>query len=358
MMTDEDQGIKFGVESGIAGETKNIIEDTWNIIDENSDIQGNRENTSNSPKEPEGFALIEDWDGSLIFGHIDEDRHLNDLMVDIGGVNEVVDEDDRDDDEDDDDDDDGDTAHTPTGYTTDEDIPSLPQGVAAIQATQFTPTPTPTPSSPIKEGRKPQMGHFHNPLTGDIHRVAREGVPLARFTNTHNQTNGNSIIIDHKHKPVPSPYSDFYLVGNQRRCTREDSESESPVRSTIPQQPLSLDDVIDTSTLSDTPLEIADSSAHNQHTRWDRIPIGAFSMSQSDFNDKGVNPTHPHLIASARSSKSNSPHNPPKHRKSRPKQPSPLVFPSDGSGQGHYATPQSTRRKGKSREATINQLDI
>lgn len=112
-----------------------------------------------------------------------------------------------------------------------------------------------------------------------------------------------------------------------------------------------MDDLIDTSTLTDTQTDNTDKDAHL--SRWDRIPIGAFSMSQSDFEEKSVNATNPHLLASARSSSSSRKQRSTKN--TRPSLPSPLLFPSDGSGQGQYTTP---RKKGKSKEDAIPRLNI
>lgn len=233
MMTDQDQEMKSG--SGTRDDSNSRDSSTSqdffelaqqdllldNALTTTSILDGASSNDpapNTTTKEPDGFALIEDWDGTLIFGHIDEERHLNDLLDDIpkesssgsgsgSESEEVKEEQERDE----------------TGDTTDEDVPTLPHGIAAIQATQFTPAPTPTPqSSPAKEGRKPPMGHFQNELNGDIQRVAREGVHPSRFSSTSNQaTNAHSIIIDHKHKPVPSPHRDFYLVGRERRKLRQ-----------------------------------------------------------------------------------------------------------------------------------------
>ncbi|TIC08184.1 NADH-ubiquinone oxidoreductase 23 kDa subunit [Wallemia mellicola] len=315
-------------------------------------ILDNDENTNtNDTQEPEGFALIEDWDGTLIFGHIDEEKHLNDLLSEIPNqhLSESTDS------ESESDISDNSQANTEyrdqTGDTTDEDIPTLPHGISAVQATQVTPLPTPmTQSSPLKEGRKPPMGHFQNELRPEIQRIARPGVHPSKFkANTNQQTNANSIIVDPKHKPIPSPYKDFYLTGRRKlkqkkASSDEDSSTEKEPKPSV----LSIDDLIDTSSLTTTQLESNDED--NSLGRWDRIPIGAFrsTMSQADFESSeksAANSTNPHLLANARSRSSSKSK---KNKPSKPRMPSPLLFASDGSGQGQYSTPN--KKKGKSKD--------
>lgn len=214
----------------------NILSAQQPLQPEKSHKDENINKYKDKSNEPDGFALIEDWDGSLVFGHIDEESQLQNLIEsdnensnsNNNNINNSKQNSDNEDSQ-------SSSSSSPiqmsssikpkarpsTGDTTDEDLPALPDGFSALQATQITPSDTPrstspTSSNPLKEGRKPPMGHFINKYKPQLQRIPRPGVQPSKIKSAGTgQINANSIIIDGKHKPVPSPYRDFYIPTKQ-----------------------------------------------------------------------------------------------------------------------------------------------
>lgn len=172
-------------------------------------------------------------------------------------------------------------------------------------------------------------------------------------------------------------------MNNKQTSSDESESSEEEDHQRSPQvEALSLDDLLDSSAFTSTSSNNNNNNYNENQgyqkyysnvSRWDRVPIGAFRSTRStaDFESPrkvSLNPTNPHLLASAKTHSKSSKVIQNKHSsKSRSKSrmiPSPLLFPRDGAGQGvwHASNNNSSpnkdnNKKPKSKEENdINEI--